>query len=109
MQHQVPATSRVAPRARAWLIAATLFVSYAYFYQGTGWNQNSHFDMARALAEQHSVRIDSYEWNTGDKAFYQGHYYSDKAPGMALSALPPAWAALAVAHRLSIAKVIAFQ
>ncbi len=101
--------SRVAWRAPALLIACILSVSYAYFYQGTGWNQNSRFDLTRALLEQHTVPIDPYQWNTGDKAFYQGHYYSDKAPGMALSALPPAWAALAVAHRLSIAKVIAFQ
>lgn len=109
MQHQVPATSRVAPRARAWLIAATLFVSYAYFYQGTGWNQNSHFDLARALAEQHSVRIDSYEWNTGDKAFYQGHYYSDKAPGLSLAAVPAVSAGAVLARPLHDVRVPALQ
>lgn len=105
----LPPGSPVAWRAPALLIACILFVSYAYFYQGTGWNQNSRFDLTRALLEQRTVRIDSYQLNTGDKAFYQGHYYSDKAPGMALSALPPAWAASAVAHSLSMAKVIAFQ
>ena len=105
----LPPGSRVAWRAPALLMASILFVSYAYFYQGTGWNQNSRFDLTRALLEQHTVRIDPYQWNTGDKAFYRGHYYSDKAPGMALSALPPAWAALALAHGLSMAKVIAFQ
>jgi hypothetical protein len=26
------------------------------------------------------VRIDAYHENTGDKALYEGHYYSDKAP-----------------------------
>jgi len=109
MQHQVPATSRVAPRARAWLIAATLFVSYAYFYQGTGWNQNSHFDLARALAEQHSVRIDRYEWNTGDKAFYRGHYYSDKAPGLSLAALPAISAAGSLARVFRVSQVLALQ
>ena len=83
-----PIPSPVAWRARAWLIAATLFVSFAYFYQGTGWNQNSHFALGRALVEQHTVRIDRYQGGTGDKAFYEGHYYSDKAPGLALSALP---------------------
>ena len=31
-------------RARALLIAAVLFISYAYFYEGGGWNQNSRFD-----------------------------------------------------------------
>ena len=105
----LPPGSRVAWRAPALLIFGILFVSYAYFYQGTGWNQNSRFDLTRALLERHTVRIDPYHWNTGDKAFYQGHYYSDKAPGMALSALPPAWAALALAHGVHMSQVIGFQ
>ena len=109
MQHQVHAPSRVTWRARAWLIAATLFVSYAYFYQGTGWNQNSHFDLARALAEQHSVRIDRYEWNTGDKAFYEGHYYSDKAPGLSLAAVPAVSAGAVLARPLHVVRVVALQ
>ena len=75
-------------RARALLIAAVLFISYAYFYEGGGWNQNSRFDMIRAIIEQRTLRIDAYHGNTGDKALYQGHYYSDKAPGLALLALP---------------------
>ena len=73
---------------RAFLIAVVLFVSFAYFYQGGGWNQNSRFDLVRSLIEQGTLRIDSYHENTGDKALYQGHYYSDKAPGLALLALP---------------------
>src|SRR6266852_1414020 len=73
---------------RTFLIAVVLFVSYAYFYQGGGWNQNSRFDLVRSLIEQGTLRIDSYHGNTGDKALYQGHYYSDKAPGLALLALP---------------------
>lgn len=96
-------------RARAWLIAVTLFVSYAYFYQGTGWNQNSHFDLARAIAEQHSVRIDRYGWNTGDKAFYQGHYYSDKAPGLSLAAQPAIFVARRLAHVFYVSRVLALQ
>jgi hypothetical protein len=82
-----PPQSRPVPAA-ALLIAAVLFVSYAYFYQGTGWNQDSHFALARALVEQRTVRIDQYQNTTGDKAYYQGHYYSDKAPGLSLAALP---------------------
>ena len=75
-------------RARALLIAAVLFISYAYFYEGGGWNQNSRFDLIRAIIEQRTLRIDAYHGNTEDKALYQGHYYSDKAPGLALLALP---------------------
>lgn len=94
--------SPVAWRGRALLIAATLFVSFAYFYQGTGWNQNSHFALGKALVEQHTVRIDRYQGLTGDKAFYKGHYYSDKAPGLALSALPAIAAGWPVALKLGV-------
>ena len=65
-----------------------IFFSYAYFYGGAGWNQNSRFDLVRAIVEQGTLRIDAYDENTGDKAFANGHYYSDKAPGLALLAVP---------------------
>lgn len=63
-----------------------LVLSYAYFYQGGGWGQNSRFDLVRAMTIDRSFRIDPYHQNTGDKAFSNGHYYSDKAPGQALLA-----------------------
>ena len=83
-----PQNSRSSIRMRALLIAAVVFVSYAYFYQGGGWNQNSRFDLVRAVVERGTLRIDAYHENTGDKAFASGHYYSDKAPGLALLAVP---------------------
>src|SRR4029077_11460601 len=75
-------------RIRAFLIFGVIFFSYAYFYEGGGWNQNSRFDMVRAIVEQSTLRIDAYHENTNDKAFANGHYYSDKAPGLALLAVP---------------------
>ena len=77
-------------RLRALLIFSVIFFSYAYFYEGAGWNQNSRLDMVRAIVEQGSLRIDAFHHNTGDKAFVNGHYYSDKAPGLALLAVPVA-------------------
>ncbi len=71
------------------LIGVVLFASYAFFYQGGGWNQNTRLDFARAVVEHGSVRIDSYAGNTGDKAVYQGHVYSDKAPGQPLLSVVP--------------------
>src|SRR5271170_1396457 len=79
-------------RIRALLIGAVVLISYAYFYQGGGWNQNSRFDLVRAVMEQGTLRIDAYHENTDDKAFANGHYYSDKAPGLALLAVPIAGA-----------------
>ncbi len=77
-----------------------MLVSYAYFYQGGGSNQNSRFDLVRAIVEDHSTRIDRFEHNTGDKACRGpmgrciqargpwDHYYSDKAPGSSWIAVP---------------------
>jgi hypothetical protein len=75
--------------SHAILIAATLLFSYSYFYGNRdGWNQASRFDLVRAIVEQHRFNIDTYHENTGDKALWEGHFYSDKAPGLALSAVP---------------------
>lgn len=86
-------TSKPNIRSRALLIAIVTFLSYAYFYEGGGWNQNSRFDMVRAILERKTLSIDAYHENTEDKALSRGHYYSDKAPGLVLLALPAAAAA----------------
>lgn len=39
---------------------ATLFVAYAWFFQGGGWNQNGRFAQVRALVEQGRFAIDDY-------------------------------------------------
>jgi len=77
------------------LCGTILMCFYAYFYSGASWNQNSRFDLTRAIVEQHTLHIDSFHKNTGDKAFFNGNYYSDKAPGLALAAVP-IWAAVRV-------------
>ena len=95
MLHQTDSPSTENPSAlrnRALLIGTITFISYAYFYQGGGWNQNSRFDLVRAITERHTLSIDAYHENTRDKAFANGHYYSDKAPGVALLAVPIALA-----------------
>jgi hypothetical protein len=65
---------------------------YGYFYQAGGWNQNSRFDLVRAIVEQGTFSIDRYEANTGDDAIRDGHYYCDKAPGASVFCLPTYWA-----------------
>ena len=74
-------------RAACLLGFLSLF-SFLYFYEGGGWNQNSRFDLLRAIVEEHTLRIDDYHENTQDKAHFQGHYYSDKAPGLVFLAVP---------------------
>src|SRR5439155_15440406 len=44
--------------------------------------------LSRSIAERGSVNIDPYHRLTTDRAFYNGHWYSDKAPGLSLLAIP---------------------
>ena len=70
-------------------LAAILLVglSYATLIQSFSWNQTSHYDLIRSLNVERTT-IDQYQANTGDKAYYKGHFYSARAPGLALMALP---------------------
>jgi hypothetical protein len=80
--------SRAAARRQGLLLCVLCLVSYAWFYQGGGWNQNSRFDLTRAIVERHSFAIDDYAANTGDVSARAGHLYCDKAPGQSLLAAP---------------------
>jgi len=75
-------------RRLAWSVFFVLFFSYAYFYQAGGWNENTRFDLVRAIVDDHTLAIDRYHENTGDKARFGEHFYSDKAPGLSFVALP---------------------
>jgi hypothetical protein len=88
-----PAVNSRAQWRTALLLAVVTFFSFAYFYEGGGWNQNSRFDLLRAICERHTLTIDAYRDNTHDLAHFQGHYYSDKAPGLVFLAVPFALAA----------------
>jgi hypothetical protein len=66
-----------------------LLACYSYFvYRGIQWNPDSRLALTFALVEQGSLSIDSYHQNTEDKAFHNNHYYSDKAIGASLIAVP---------------------
>jgi hypothetical protein len=92
---------------QAALIGVVAFFSYAYFYSAGGWNQNTRFDFVRAVVERGSLSIDAYHENTGDKAVKDGHYYSDKAPGQPLLAVPAAVAARAVSVAVGVSPLSA--
>jgi hypothetical protein len=62
-------------------------LSYATLIQNFSWNQTSHYDLLQALYHEQTT-IDPYERDTGDKVFYHGHWYSARAPGLALFVLP---------------------
>lgn len=75
-------------KRRAALVSILLVgLAYATLIQSFSWNQTSHYDLIRAL-DHGRTTIDAYQENTGDKAFYKGHWYSARAPGLALYSLP---------------------
>ena len=81
-------------------IAILTFVVYAYSFGGGGWNQNSQFDLTRAIVEGHTLAIDAYATNTGDVSYAHGHIYSNKSPALSWIAAIP-YAALYAAERAS--------
>jgi hypothetical protein len=84
-----PAIQKLPTAGQYITIFILLLVTYAYFFpRWAEWNQNSRFDLVCALVTQGTTSIDSFVANTGDYALYNGHHYSDKAPGLALAATP---------------------
>src|SRR3954453_3978075 len=75
-------------RARPGLAAiACLGIAWGFVMHSTGWAQLAHFAQVRALAAGRA-NIDRWHWQTKDKAFVDGHFYSVKAPGLPLLTLP---------------------
>jgi hypothetical protein len=59
----------------------------ALLLQPFGYNQGSHLALVKALAHG-TPRIDAYRDYTGDESYFHGHFYSNKAPGLAFFSLP---------------------
>lgn len=71
------------------LLFLILLACYAYFPpRWADWNQNSRLNLTLAIVDDGSFQIDRFVANTGDYAKYNGHYYSDKAPGTSFLAVP---------------------
>lgn len=84
------------PRKSPLLVSAVLFLillgAYAFvFPRWADWNQNSRLDLILAVVDRGTLTIDDYYENTGDYAFFNGHYYSDKAPGSSFLGIPVYW------------------
>ena len=67
------------------------WLTYSFFFQGGGWNQNVRFDLIRAIVEDGRLSINPYVEktpNTGDLAIYKGHYHPNKPPGISFLGAP---------------------
>ena len=76
-------------RTRAALFTL-LFVSFAYFYQAGGWNQNSRFALVRAITNEHTLNIDPFSNATGS-----GGAWEDRATFAGAPAATPGLASYA--------------
>lgn len=78
------AAARANPGLSA-IVALTLASSV--LVQDPGANEASHYALIRSLADGTPI-IDRYQRDTIDVAYYAGHFYSVKAPGLAFLSLP---------------------
>jgi len=77
----------------ALLLGLILLLCYSYyFYMGGNWNIETRLALTHAIVDDGTLMIDRYEARTGDKAFYKGHYYCDKAVGASFLGVPVYWA-----------------
>jgi hypothetical protein len=84
----------VETRKRRWTVVAfaAFAVAAVFPMQVNGWNQNAHYALVRALAQGTATidktRTEIGDLGTGDVTLVDGHYYSNKAPGLAIVTLP---------------------
>jgi hypothetical protein len=71
------------------VIAVVLLCTTYTFPRWADWNQNSRFDLTRAIVDEGTLSIDCCVANTGDYALFEGRAYSDKAPGLSVLAVAP--------------------
>lgn len=69
-------------------IFLAFFILYLFFIHWAGWYENSIFAMIRAIVDEKRFEIDSYANQTSDRAYFNGHYYSEKSPMSAIFGTP---------------------
>lgn len=85
------------------LLFFILWLAYGCIHQNVSEdNSISRLDLLCSAFLQGSLAIDAYSGNTPCKSMHDGHYYSDKAPGVAVLAAPAFGLALSL---LSLANV----
>jgi len=83
-------------RHRAWsrgcptlLLVLMCLLAYTYSVpRGLFSNADTRIALTRAIVDDHTVRIDPYVRQLVDRSWYHGHFYTDKAPGVSLLAVP---------------------
>ncbi len=84
------------------VLLLVVLIAYGYMQPPWGYNQATRLDVLHAVFTEGRISIDSFHENTGDKIEWNGHYYSDKAPGTALLAAPAFGVISAALHMFSV-------
>jgi hypothetical protein len=69
------------------LAIAVIVLGAATLLQAFGFNQGAHYSLVKALYGG-TPRLDHFQAYSGDESYYRGHYFSNKAPGLAFLCLP---------------------
>ncbi len=80
----------------------TLGVAWGLVMHTMGWAQLAHFAQVRAL-DSGQAEIDRWHWETNDKAWVDGHFYSVKSPATA-ALVTPLYAAIEAAGGKKLAR-----
>jgi hypothetical protein len=80
--------SRWRPPGAGGLILIIMLAAGYSVARGPMWNADSRIFLTASIVDRGRLDIDPFASGTGDLAAYRGHYYSDKAPGMSLFAIP---------------------
>ena len=81
--------SRIVP-VRLFLLC---LLTYANFFSPGNSNVITRAALSLAIVQRHALSIDPLADSTTDRAFVAGSYYTDKAPGLSLLALPAVYTA----------------
>ena len=83
--HRAPANI---DRKLAGLILLLTLLTYAYIFQGLGWNQMAHFATIRSIVERGTADISPFADATKDTMVLGTRQYSGKPPGLPLLGVP---------------------
>ncbi len=75
-----------------WLFGGACFLLVLIFHQGLSANPLSRLLTVYGLVEDHTLRADRWQKETGDYALIDGHTFSDKAPLSSFLVVPFYWA-----------------
>src|SRR5215218_2984393 len=74
---------------REWLVLALVALAALPIVNPPNTQDASRLALTNSILLRGEVDIDPYRHLTGDRSYYRGHWYTDKAPGVSLAVLPP--------------------